>query len=108
MVIGMIAMFFSDPSRGNTAEQQKVAAVMCGILFGLVPLASGIALLLVARSAKQSHPITMQDAQSASAANPRTGVHLSGASGKKSNIAAGLLAIFLGTYGGHQFYLHRH
>lgn len=104
MVIGMVAMFFSSPSPGNTAEQQKIAAVTCGTLFGLVPLASGIALLLAARSAKQSHP-ARQDAQPTSTANPKSGIRLAGVSGKKSKVAAGVLAIVLGTYGGHQFYL---
>ncbi|MGD0656125.1 MAG: hypothetical protein ABSA16_17450 [Thermoguttaceae bacterium] len=61
MVIGMIGMFFSSPTPGYTAEQQKFSAVICGTLFGLVPLASGIALLLAARSAKRS-PLATQDA----------------------------------------------
>lgn len=35
----------------------------------------------------------------------KCGVSLTGGSGKKSKVAAGVLAIVLGAYGGHQFYL---
>lgn len=53
VVIAMTAMFFSSPPAGRTEEQQQIAAVMSGVLFGLVPLAGGIALLLAAQSAKR-------------------------------------------------------
>ncbi len=53
MLITMTAMFFSSPAAGNSANQQRIAAATVGFLFGLVPLAGGIALLLAARSAKR-------------------------------------------------------
>ena len=43
MLITMTAMFFSSPAAGNTADQQRIAAATVGFLFGLVPLAGGIA-----------------------------------------------------------------
>jgi len=53
VVIAMTAMFFSSPSAGRTEEQQQIAALTASFLFGLVPLAGGIALLLAAQSAKR-------------------------------------------------------
>ena len=54
MTIGMIVMFFSSPAPGNTAEQQKIAAALGGLLFGVVPLIIGIVLLRAARFAKRA------------------------------------------------------
>lgn len=53
VVIAMTAMFFSSPSAGRTEEQQQIAALTASFLFGLVPLAGGIALLLAAQSVKR-------------------------------------------------------
>jgi hypothetical protein len=54
IVIAMIAMFFSSPAPGSTQDKQRFAAVVGGLLFGLLPLAGGIPLLLAAKSAKRS------------------------------------------------------
>lgn len=45
-----LAMFFTNPTPGNTQESQRTAAIVCGILFGLAPLAAGLGLLKAAKS----------------------------------------------------------
>lgn len=50
VIVLMAAMFFSSPSTGSTGEQQKSAAAIMGVIFGIMPLAGGIGLLLWARS----------------------------------------------------------
>lgn len=51
--VAMVAMFFSDdPSHGTTTDQQKIAAITTGVIFGLIPLLGGIALLRAAKSVR--------------------------------------------------------
>lgn len=54
MLLVGIGMLFTRPAPGNTLQQQRTAAVFCGVFFGLAPLAVAIALFRGASSASRA------------------------------------------------------
>lgn len=54
MLLVGILMLFTPPAPGNTVATQRTAGMICGVLFGLVPLAVAIVLFRAASSATRA------------------------------------------------------